>query len=366
MSFVRPGFAGHICGPEHKDIPFSKSMSAPRITALINSYNYGRFVGEAIQSVLVQDVPQGEMEILVVDDGSTDDTQAQVARFGERVRYVRKENGGQASALNMGFAKARGEIIATLDGDDLWLSGKVRRVLKEFEKHPKAGMVYHPFEHWDMQRNEIEKDMDFPAVSGNVPEMQDGLLRYGDLSTSGLAFRRTALAELLPIPERLKILADSYLGYLIIFVAPVAAITEHLTRYRIHSDNLFSHSAAEKARLQQRLDCWSAAVEEINGWLARHGWDLQRPEIAAYVRRYELVKWRFRFDLAQPGRKEFFDYLRAHDALYRPLQRRGYRAFRLAMAGAAFVLGYATFEGLRNSYRAAGGAQLREALVPTR
>ena len=341
-------------------------MKAPRITALINTHNYGRFVGEAIESVLGQDVAPGEMEVLVVDDGSTDDTTAQVAKFGERVRYIRKENGGQASALNVGFPEARGEIVATLDGDDLWLPGKVRRVLEEFERHPEAGMVYHPMEHWDVQRSVKEKDMNFPAVSGNVPELPNGLLRYGDLSTSGLAFRKTALAKLLPIPERLKILADSYLGYLIIFVAPVAAIREHLTRYRIHGGNLFSHSGEDEARLRQRLACWSAAVEEIKSWLARHGWDLQRADIAAYMRRYELVAWRFRFDLKPPGRKEFYDYLRAHDSLYRPLHRPGYRAFRLAMAGAALVLGYNAFEGLRNVYRGTGGTRLREAITPAR
>ncbi len=341
-------------------------MNTPRITALINTHNYGRFVGEAIASVLAQDVTPSEMEVLVVDDGSTDDTSAQVAKFGERVRYVRKENGGQASALNRGFAEARGEIIATLDGDDLWLPRKVGRVLEEFERHPEAGMVYHPFEHWDAQRNVMEKDISFPAVSGNVPETPNGLLRYGDLSTSGLAFRKTALEELLPIPERLKILADSYLGYLIIFIAPVAAIREHLTRYRIHGGNLFSVNGGDAARLRRRLECWSAAVEEIKSWLARNGWDLRRPEIAAYVRRYELVAWRFRFDLERPGRREFFDYLRAHDALYRPLQRPGYRAFRMAMAGAAFVLGYGPFEGLRNVYRGAGGARVREVLAPAK
>ncbi|MCL4523923.1 MAG: glycosyltransferase family 2 protein [Acidobacteria bacterium] len=341
-------------------------MSSPRITALINTHNYGRFVGEAIESVVGQDAAAGEMEVLVVDDGSTDDTAAQVAKFGERVRYIRKENGGQASALNVGFAEAQGEIIATLDGDDLWLPGKVRRVLEEFERHPEAGMVYHPMEHWDVQRNVVQKDMDFPAVSGNVPELPEGLLRYGDLSTSGMAFRKAALEKLLPVPERLKILADSYLGYLIIFVAPVAAVRDHLTRYRIHGGNRFSHGGEEKSRARRRWECWSAAVEEIKKWLAQHGWDLQRADIAAYVQRYELVAWRFRFDVEPPRRKEFFEYLRAHDALYGPLQRPGYRAFRLVMAGAALALGYNAFEGLRNVYRGAGAARMRETIAPAR
>ena len=342
-------------------------MSEPRITALINTHNYGRFVGEAIESVLAQEAPTGEMEVLVVDDGSTDETPEVVKRYAERVRYVRQENGGQASALNRGFAEARGEIVATLDGDDLWLPGKVGRVLEEFARQPDAGMVYHPMEHWDVQRNAMEKDTHFPAVSGNVPAMRDGLLRYGDLSTSGLAFRKGAVEKLLPIPERLRILADSYLGYLIIFVAPVAAVREHLTRYRIHGGNQFSHWGGEAARLRQRWECWDAAVEEIKSWLARHGWDLQRPEIAAYVRRYELVERMFRFQIEGATRGEYFQYLREYQRLYAPLWSSRYQLFRTAMSIAGLLLGYSRSERLRENYR--GAAPLlsaREAVFPTK
>jgi glycosyltransferase involved in cell wall biosynthesis len=341
-------------------------MESPRITALINTYNYGRFVGEAIESVLAQEVAHGEMEVLVVDDGSTDDTPNVLKQYGERVRYLRKENGGQASALNLGFAEARGEIIATLDGDDLWLPGKIRRALEEFEKHPDAGMVYHPMEHWDVQRNVVEKDAHFPAVSGNVPATRDALLRYGDLSTSGMAFRKGAVEKLLPIPEALRIYADSYLGYLIIFVAPVVALGEHLTRYRIHGDNLASRAARSEQKVRERYESFAAAVEHIRRWFAEHGYDLARPELAAYVNRYALVQQNLHFEWQPPDRREFFRYLRATDALYRPLRSPAYRAFRLAMAGAAFVLGYERFEGMRNVYRRAGGARLREAVVPAR
>ena len=79
----------------------------PRVTVLIDTYNYGQFIKEAIESVLAQEFEREAFEIVVVDDGSTDDTAERVKKFGALVRYVLKPNGGQASAFNVGFAHAR-------------------------------------------------------------------------------------------------------------------------------------------------------------------------------------------------------------------------------------------------------------------
>ncbi len=103
-------------------------MKAPFFTVVIDTYNYGQYVEEAVSSVLTQEFPAEEREILVVDDGSTDDTQERLRKFGDAIRYLRKTNGGQASAFNFGFEQARGEIIALLDADDVWLPGKLQSV----------------------------------------------------------------------------------------------------------------------------------------------------------------------------------------------------------------------------------------------
>ena len=90
----------------------------PRASVVIPSYNHGEFVGDAISSVLAQ--TYGDYEILIVDDGSTDNTAEIVAQFGSRVRYIRQENQGLSSARNRGINVARGEFIGLLDADDMY------------------------------------------------------------------------------------------------------------------------------------------------------------------------------------------------------------------------------------------------------
>jgi glycosyltransferase involved in cell wall biosynthesis len=92
-------------------------MKAPFCSVLIDTYNYGEYIEEAVSSALAQDFPTEEREILVVDDGSTVNTQERLRKFGETIRYLRKANGRQASAFNFGFEHARGEVIALLATD---------------------------------------------------------------------------------------------------------------------------------------------------------------------------------------------------------------------------------------------------------
>jgi glycosyltransferase involved in cell wall biosynthesis len=202
-------------------------MSAPLITVLINTYNYGRFVEEAIDSVLSQEFPLDQLEILVVDDGSTDDTQERVKKYGSRIRYLYKPNGGQASALNYGIERARGEIVALMDADDLFLPGKLTRVAEAFQENPALGMVYHPYWEWDMQTN-ARRDSPTRLISGDTRTAPDPFFFYVPHPTSCISLRRSFLGPLLPIPERIRMLADCYLVQLIPLLAPNLALPEPL------------------------------------------------------------------------------------------------------------------------------------------
>src|SRR5271165_5005896 len=112
-----------------------------KVSVLIDTYNHERFIEHAITSVLEQDMPMDDVEILVVDDGSTDGTPEIVRRFGPRVRYLQKPNGGQASAFNFGLAQISGQVVAMLDGDDWWEKQKLRLVLEAFRENPEIGAI---------------------------------------------------------------------------------------------------------------------------------------------------------------------------------------------------------------------------------
>src|ERR1700739_271726 len=100
-------------------------MAEPLISVLIDTYNHERYIEQAIVSVLEQDFPAGEMEIVVVDDGSTDGTPSILQKYLPSVRYIRLPNGGQASAYNACLPELRGRIVSFLDGDDWWVPGKL-------------------------------------------------------------------------------------------------------------------------------------------------------------------------------------------------------------------------------------------------
>src|SRR5919199_656326 len=108
----------------------------PLVSVLITNYNYEHYLKQAIDSALNQTYPH--MEIIVVDDGSTDNSKQVIASYKDKIISVFKENGGQASAMNAGFAISQGEIICSLDADDVWLPTKVEQVVQAACAYPNA------------------------------------------------------------------------------------------------------------------------------------------------------------------------------------------------------------------------------------
>ena len=315
-------------------------MSAPLISVLIDTYNYGGYVEEAIESVLGQDFPCEQREILVVDDGSTDDTAERLRKYGDSIRYLRKANGGQASAFNFGFAAARGGIVALLDADDMWFPDKLRRVCETMEKNPDAGMVYHRTQLWRGGEH-VEEDSYFVEVSGHVPANRASLLRYPMIGTSCLAFRRSALQHVLPVPEGLRSQADAYLTALIIFVAPVVALPEFLARYRLHGANLFQATAgATRDGIKHRMEMRAILLLEIQAWLKRHGHELDSRDLHAYLKQWTKAQEFDSFAIHKPNRWRYFRHLLEMPKTYGEIMSSRHRVYSYIRALAAIVLGY--------------------------
>ncbi len=114
----------------------------PLVSLVINNYNYGRFLAEAIDSALKQTYPH--TEVIVVDDGSTDNSRDITASYGDNISPVLKQNGGQASAFIAGFAASKGEIICFLDSDDMFLPEKVADIVDAFGYSSDLQSRFHP------------------------------------------------------------------------------------------------------------------------------------------------------------------------------------------------------------------------------
>jgi glycosyltransferase involved in cell wall biosynthesis len=114
--------------------------SSPTVSVVIPAYNAARWIAETLDSVLAQTFRN--FEVIVVDDGSTDQTSEVVAGYGDRIHYLRKENGGEGSARNVGIRAARGSYIAFLDADDLWLPEKLQLQMELLSRRPDLPWVY--------------------------------------------------------------------------------------------------------------------------------------------------------------------------------------------------------------------------------
>ena len=245
----------------------------PAVTVLIDTYNHERFIGEAIVSVLEQDFPSSEMEILIVDDGSTDRTPEIVCKFGPRVRLIRKSNGGQASAFNAGIPQANGEFIAFLDGDDWWAKNKLSRALDTFAQEPELGFVGHGdiLVYPDGRRmlHALRESCRF-----RLKTLESALLfrrRGAFLGTCRMTVRADVLRQVLPIPESLTIQADEYLFTLAAATCEVRILTEALFFYRIHDANAFQMLSSDPHRLQRKQKVLATLAHVLGPQLRARG-----------------------------------------------------------------------------------------------
>lgn len=250
-------------------------MAKPIITVLVDTYNHERFIEQALFSVIEQNFPADEMEILVVDDGSTDRTPELVRRFEPRVRLIRKENGGQASAFNTGIPKARGEIVAFLDGDDWWTTDKLKRVTEALAADETLGIVGHGIIVVGQDGNEQTETLrdGFRFHANTIEGARLLRCRGSFLGTSRMTIRTRVLNLIGPVPESIRVQADEYLSTLAAVLAGCQILAEPLTYYRLHELNAFQGVRFGSPQMWNKQQSLAALAENLSEQIKMHGVD---------------------------------------------------------------------------------------------
>jgi hypothetical protein len=288
-------------------------MTKPAVTVLIDTYNHERFIEEAINSALEQDFPASEREILVVDDGSTDSTPDILRKFEPRIRVLRKPNGGQGSAFNVGIPACHGELIAFLDGDDWWAPTKLKLAVEAMASTSSVGMLGHAFYQTDKSTVNSMVSCRRGRVRIRLQDAESAntfRLCRCYFGTSRLVLRSDLARRCLPVPEELVFEADEYLFTVAACLAEALILDEPLTYYRSHDSNLFLNPGTGGERRKQRV-VESLAIELQKNLLARGVSQCVRHTILEILNA-EATQLRLILDGGYP-----WETLRTESALYR-------------------------------------------------
>jgi glycosyltransferase involved in cell wall biosynthesis len=233
------------------------------VSIVISSFNYERFLAQAIDSALSQTWPA--VEVIVVDDGSTDGSRAVIERYGARVQVILKPNGGQGSALNAGFARCRGNVVMFLDSDDVLLPPAVEQVLSAMAD-PAVVKVHWPVAEVDETGRRTGRIV--PHMSLGRGDLRDRVLGEGPYGyrrppTSGNAWSRALLERILPMPEpSFRTCPDLYLAALAPLYGPVECVENPLSLWRTH---LVNHSWRDDLaqRVQEGIERDECAMDAL-------------------------------------------------------------------------------------------------------
>lgn len=238
----------------------------PRVTIVVNCYNYREYVRDAVLSACDQTDPADQ--ILVVDDGSTDGSMDTVADI-PGITILRKDNGGQASAFNLGLDRAEGDLVLFLDADDRLLPEAVERLRRAWR--PGLSRMQFALETIDFAGHATGLYPDAAAMlSGDVTGRIAGWGNYPFMPTSGNIYAIEALRAVMPVPEEpWRLCADHYLNVLTPFEGEIASIPDVLGQYRVHGRNGHFHPFGDLAfrelhHLKYRVRVWRDVMTHLS------------------------------------------------------------------------------------------------------
>jgi glycosyltransferase involved in cell wall biosynthesis len=202
------------------------------VSVIVPAFNAASFIKSALESVLAQTYSQ--VEVIVVDDGSTDATPSIVRELGDRVRYVHQPNAGPAAARNTGIRNSTGELLAFLDADDVWRLDKLEKQVALISRNPDLGLVYSSLE--EIDSHGVSRGYLKAKLRGMV--LSEVLLGKGGAGMGSTGLIPRSVAERVGnFDERLPPCEDTDLLWRIAARYPIDYVDEPLAKYRIHSSN---------------------------------------------------------------------------------------------------------------------------------
>lgn len=226
--------------------PSNGPAGGPGVSVVIPAYNYERFLPEAIDSVLAQ--TYAPIEVIVVDDGSTDNTKAVVAAYGDKVRYVYQNNAGLSAARNTGIRNAKYDFLGFLDADDYWKPNFVARGMELFQQ---LSLDYAVVAFQSQFVDEFGKEL----TKKNFPEVTVGALNHRDVllknrfAADAVLVRKTALLEAGFYDEKLRSSEDRDMWVRIGAKYPLYLDTERLALIRRHGNSMSRNAGRMKSNI---------------------------------------------------------------------------------------------------------------------
>ena len=224
----------------------------PKVSVIIPTFNRACWLKEAIESVFSQSFT--DYELIVVDDGSTDDTREMCAQYGDKVRYLFQKNQGSPAARNYGISRARGKYIALLDDDDLWLPDRLKMQVEVMGQDPKLAFVCSSAYAIDEHHN-ILRQFGL-GVSADMCDFEHLILGNFVLHLTVLV-RKDIVLEMGGYDHNLKSIQDFDLWIRVAKKHPFVYLKEPLAYYRIHANNISNNleqALADHVRLLNKKE----------------------------------------------------------------------------------------------------------------
>ena len=228
-----------------------QDLNKPKVSAIIPNYNYAQYVGEAIDSVLDQTYPN--IEVVVVDDGSSDGSREILEGYGDRIKVILQENQGVSAARNNGVKASEGRYLAFLDADDAWLPTKIQKQVDALNNSQNPGLVHVGVAEIDADGKVIRERLD--GLEGDVQKelllIERSVILGGG---SGSMITRQVFNEVSGFDEGLSTSADWDMFVRICGLHEAVFVPEVLLKYRIHLSNMHGNLAAMEHDMLRGLE----------------------------------------------------------------------------------------------------------------